>query len=347
MTVNLKDVAKMAGVSEGTASLALNGSTVVKDETRDRVKRAAEVLGYSPNAYARRLAKSKSNMIGLIVPDIENVYYGKLVRYIDEAVRDAGYELILAISADKPKMEKQIVLNFISQRVEGIMIAPGNLGGADLSYMKNLKENNISCVFVTAHYPDVNEPYVMVDLEEGTYKLVNYLLDLGHRRIVFLAGMRNAIPTEYRIKGYIRAFSERGVPFSRENLIECQKVSYEEGYEIALKRLQSLEKIDAIIAINDGMALGVVNALRENGISVPSEISVAGYDNMIFSMISPIPITTVEQDVGRMAKEAVNMLGEMISGKPLQQENLMIKPELIIRESTGRKVKSADTAAKN
>lgn len=337
MSIKLKDVARLAEVSQATASLALNGNESIKIETRDKVKRIAAELGYSPNAIAQGLAKRKSNTIGLVIPDIESAYYGKLIRCIDKAVRELGYGLVLAISDDKPEIEKQIVINFVSQRVEGIIIAPGNLYNSDLSYIKSLKKNDIPIVFISAHYLELDESYVMMNLEEGTYKLVNYLLDLGHKNIMFLSGLRSAVPTFYRINGYIKAFKDRDISFNQGNLVECKRVNYEQGYEIAARVAKSNKKIDAIITINDAMALGVVNALKDNELNVPMDISVAGYDNMIFSTISSIPITTVNQDVDGMAWNAVNMLFEKIEDRSIKHENILIKPELIIRESTGGK----------
>lgn len=337
MSIKLKDVARLAEVSQATASLALNCNESVKVETRDKVKRIAAELGYSPNAIAQGLAKRKSNTIGLVIPDIESAYYGKLIRCIDKEVRELGYGLVLAISDDKPEIEKQTVINFVSQRVEGIIIAPGNLYNSDLSYIKHLKKNDIPIVFVSAHYLELDESYVMMNLEEGTYKLVNYLLDLGHRNIMFLSGLRSAVPTFYRINGYIKAFKDRDLSFNEGNLVECKRVNYEQGYDIAARVAKSNKNIDAIITINDAMALGVVNALKDNELNVPMDISVAGYDNMIFSTISSIPITTVNQDVDGMAWNAVNMLFEKIKDRSIKHENILIKPELIIRESTGGK----------
>lgn len=339
MVVKLKDIAKMANVSEATASLALNDSDVVKDETRKKIKKIAKELGYSPNAIARGLAKRKSETIGVIVPDIESAYYGKLVRFIDEYARKEGFNPVLAISNDDPNVEKNILNNFISQRVEGIIITPINRPNRDLSYLKNLDKIKIPYIFVTAHYPEIDSSYVMVDLEEGTYMLAKYLLDLGHRNIIMIGGSREVISTDYRVKGYIRAFEERNIKYSEKNFIECKRLNYEQAFQAANRLVKDGTGFDAIITINDMMALGVINALRENQISVPQEVSVAGYDNVIFSVISPVPITTVNQDIAKMSWSAVNMLVNKINRINVGIESILIKPELIIRESTDLKNK--------
>lgn len=337
MSIKLKDIAKAAGVSEATVSLALNDNEMVKLETQIKVKRIAQEMGYSPNAMARGLAKRKSATIGLIIPDIESAYYGKLVRCVDENVREIGYSLILALSNDKPEVEKQIVGDFISNRVEGIIIAPVNRVNTDLRYIHELNRHRIPCVFATAHYPDTDVPYAMVDLEEGTYRLVKYLLDLGHRNIYFLAGSPKVITTAYRINGFVRAFQEREVIVGEKYFIECGRLDYEQSRKTTEKLLANEKDIDAIITINDMMALGVQNILNEKGIRVPDDISVAGYDNMIFSTIAGIPITTINQDIGQISWNAVNMLLGCIRNGGGANEKVLISPELIIRESTGLK----------
>lgn len=333
--IRLKDVAKKAGVSEATVSLSLNNNKMVKDETRERVKQIAKELGYTPNSLARSLVKQKSGTIGLIVPDIESAYYGKLVRCIDEQVREAGYSLLLAISDDKPSIERKITQKLISDRVEGLFIVPVNQENTEITYLKQLNQHGIPLVFVTANYPDVEVPYVMVDLEEGTYRLVRYLLDLGHRDIVFLGGSPAVITTAYRLKGCIRAYDERQLNWIPNQFIECKRINYQQACEITEKLIRSGRKMDAIITINDMMALGVTNSLTRQNIRVPEDVSVAGYDDIIFSTISAIPITTVRQDIEQMSMQAVNLLMQGIQNNSQEKGGILIKPELIIRDSTG------------
>lgn len=337
MAVKLKDIAELAGVSKATVSLALNDSELVNEETKKKIKKIAKELEYSPNAMARSLVKQKSSTIGLVVPDIDSAYYGKLVKCIDDDLREAGYGLILAISGDKPEIEKRIIGNLISNRVDGVIVVPVNHKNSDAGYLKQLGNHSIPFIFATARYPEIDAPYVMMDLEEGTYKLVRYLLDLGHRNIIFLAGFQNVITTSCRINGYIRAYKERGLIVNESNFIECKKLDYDQACEVTDRLIKSGNGIDAIITINDIMALGVINTLKSNHINIPEDISVAGYDNMIFSMISSVPITTIRQDMQMMSWNAVNMILSKIKGEHLINEEVLIKPELIIRESTGIK----------
>lgn len=337
MVVTMKDIAKAAGVSESTVSLALNNKRVVKENTRNHIKDIARELGYSPNAIAKSLARQRSDTIGLIVPDIENPYYGKLIRCIDEYLMKLDYNLIIATSNDCLDTEKQIINNFVSKRVEGILIAPVGKPASEFDYFRNLEMNDIKYVFVTSYYPGFPSPYVMVDLEKGTFDLVDHLLEQGHREIYFLVGDQETIPTMTRIRGYMKAYEKHDLPVEKKKFINCRLPNFEQAYNETLSLLGKNKQIDAIITINDIMALGTLRALNEHKIKVPQRISVAGYDNVIFSSIATIPITTVQQDINEMAVASVDMLLNMDAKKFSRNSSLLLKPQLIIRESTGPK----------
>ena len=337
MAVRIKDIARLAKVSEATVSLALNNKSIVREETRKRIQALAAELGFSPNAMARGLVQQKSRTIGLIVPDIENLYYAKLVKHVDERVREAGLALIMAISDDKPEVESKIVDSFISERVEGVLVVPVNQVNKDTGYFEKLKKHDIPCVCVTSYYAGSDLPYVMTDIEEGMYKLTGYLLDMGHREIYFLCGALNVLTTSLRVGGYTKAFAARDLAVDGRKFIECRNLNYEGAQEEAIRLLREKVKMDAVIAINDFMAVGFLNILKESGIRVPGDISLAGFDNTVFSSIAGIPLTTVSQDIRRMGVNSVEMLLKRIEKGDSGFENMVIKPELIIRESTMKK----------
>ncbi len=327
----------MAKVSVATASLAMNGSPRVKEETKRRILTLAEEYGYTPNAMAKGLARRRSGVIGLVVPDIESAFYGKLVSCIDENVRDAGYSMILSTSNDQQDIERKIIQNFVAERVEGVLLAPVNKKNLDMTHMDHLDKHKVPCVFVTSKYPQVDKPFVMVDLEEGTYRLVSLLLETGHRNIHFLCGSRHVITTSYRISGYERACRDKGLNVDPTCFIECNRLNYDHAYETTERLLRSHSTIDAIITINDMMALAAANAIIASGKRIPTDISVAGYDNMIFSRISPVPITTVMQDIELMSRNAVDLLFRIINNGTPDPSAVMLRPELIVRESTAMK----------
>jgi LacI family transcriptional regulator len=333
--VTLKDIAKLAGVSESTVSLCLNDKSTVNYKTCKHVKEIARQLGYTPNAIAKSLAKQRSQTIGLVVPDIENPYFGRLIRCIDEHLTKLQYTLIVATSNDCLSNEHRIIENFISNRVEGVIIAPVNKPVKELNYIQKLNKNEIKYIFSTAYYPNIPASCVMVDLEKGTYDLVGNLISQGHRKIYFLTGDPETIPTSARIKGYEKAFDKHGLVVDKSKFVICSQPNFEQAYVATQSMLKSEKQIDAIITINDIMAMGALRALVENRIKIPEEISLAGYDNVIFSNIATIPITTVHQDIEGIAVTAVDMLINMNSEELSQNKHLLLQPQLVIRESTG------------
>jgi len=333
--VTLKEVALRAGVSEGTASLALNRRPGVKEETRQRVLTAAREMGYSPNRIARSLAMRKTHTLGLVVTDIENPFFGSVTRFVDEYVREAGYSLILSVSNDDSQLENAILHNFISNRVEGVVIVPTLTFRRDFQPFKALQSHRIPFVFATAYYPGFAADCVMTDLEEGSYKLTRYLIEMGHRNILLLATEDVQMgQSALRIAGYQKAFSEIGVKPAPEAVVRCKHPDFYNGYSKTREILKNGHP-DAITAINDVLALGSRKAVQEDGLSIPEDISVAGYDDVIFSSLSQSPLTTVRQAIPRICKESVNLLLDRIHGDRGPLRTVRIGPELMVRESTG------------
>jgi len=234
--ITINDVARAAQVSTATVSLALNGNPCVKQQTRERIIRIAKELGYSPNRLAQGLARRKSGLIGLAVPDIESLYYGKIVRHIDEAAGQNGYQLTLAISNDNPETERKIIGKFIDQHVEGLIVAPMNRPVQQVNYYQELAKAKIPCVFITAYYPQLKAPYVMADLQAGSCVLAEHLLSQGRRHLYFLSGCPEAVTTQIRTAGLeeaVRKAAGRQAPKASLRMIACQRLDYAAGYEQA------------------------------------------------------------------------------------------------------------------
>lgn len=335
MATTLKDIAKLAGVSESTVSLALNDKAVVNEKTREYIKSIATQMGYLPNSIAKSLAQRKSNTIGLVVPDIENPYFSKLIRCTDEILSASGYNLIVATSNDSIAGEQRIIENFISKRVEGVLIAPVSINVQELEYISRLENNGIRYIFVSSYYQGIEASWVMTDLEEGSFDLVHYLLELGHREILFLAGDVGTVPSKMRLQGYNKALQAYGLPVNTNHIYSCGLPNFNQAYVAMNRMIEEGRHFDAVITINDVMALGAFRAVLEHQIRVPEEISIAGYDNVIYSSIAPIPITTVEQDISKMSAAAVELLIGMIAGEQDNTRHILQKPRLIKRESTG------------
>ena len=335
MSVKMEDIARETGVSQATVSLALAGSPLVSEKTKKKVREAAERMGYSPNAAARSLVSRTSKTFGLIVPEISNPYFGELAREIAANVRKHGCNLLIATSNDSHEMERDIIDQFVSDRVRGVFMAPTSNNNIDMDFLYKLEKNDIRLLFVTSYYHAIKAPCVMVNLEKGSYDLVSYLLDMGHRDIYMLGADKLMMPTSSRLEGYRRAFGSRGLAVDEKKFINCISTTFERAYSIAQQMLCEAANIDAIVCINDIMALGVLRALLDSNIQVPQQISVAGYDDVIFSSVSAIPITTVRQDIKALGSLAVDTL--IGDNGCWHDRRYFIEPELIVRRSTSKK----------
>jgi DNA-binding LacI/PurR family transcriptional regulator len=341
--IKLKDVAKRAHVSEATASLVLNRKKGVSAQTRERVTSAAQALGYTPNSIARGLATRRTRSIGLVVTDIENPFFGSVTRFVDEFILARGYTLILSVSNDDLELEEKIISYFIGKRVEGVIIVPTISRRERISHFRDLERHKIPYIFTTTYYPGIECDCVMTDLKKGSYQLARYLIGLGHRDVLFLASHDRNVPvSSLRIEGIHKAFAEAGLPAGAVRVAECEKANFACGYATTRSALQAWTP-HAIIGINDIVALGAERAVREKGLAIPEDVSVCGYDDVIFSRISEIPLTTVKQDIKQMCKKTVDVLfakikdgkAETAVGSGFVKRVQRIQPELILRESTG------------
>lgn len=337
--IKLEEVAKRAGVSLATASYALNNNKKIKEETRKKVLQVAEELGYIPNALARGLMSKKTGTIGLVVSSINIPYTSALVQEIEADIRARGYNLLLGISANDFEVEKKIIEDFRSRRVDGIIIAPGHMdvtGGIEekTNYISNLNKAQVPFVFINTCYPHIKANYVIVDLDEGSYNLTAYLLNKGYRDILFFAGKRVHFVTKMRCEGYQRAYRDNNLAVPKERVIECGDYDFDSAYRAVEEWLRRNELPDVFMASNDAMALGILKALREKGVSVPGDVALVGYDDIVYPTLAEISLTTVRIPIGDMCSRTVDMLISNIEGSDNSLQQIMLKPSLVIRESS-------------
>lgn len=331
MRLTIKDIARLADVSVGTASMALNNKPGVNDETRRKVLEVAKKFNYTPNDTARSLITKKSNCLGLVVTDIRNPFFSMLVDEFNKEAEALGFSLLLGISGDKISNEKKYIEMFISKNVEGVVIIPTIETKPDLSHLYSLKSLDIPFVFCTTAYHGFNDPCIMTDLAEGEYQLVRHLLRQGKRKIFFITGYAELLLSRLRLDGYKRAFAEAELPYQNSWIIETVP-DFEHGYNAALNLIP--QKPDAVVTVNDFLAMGVLKAFKDQSISVPQDISVAGYDDLLFSSIIETPLTTVRQPIRDIAQKTLEILIARIKKATIENELNYLSPQLKIREST-------------
>lgn len=321
MGVNIKDLAAAAGVSPATVSLALNDSGLVKAETKERIKELADKMGYKPNHHARSLVKGKSGMLGLIVPSLQNVLFAELVHQINRLANARGYGVAVANSDNSRSEEEKLLRNMSSHAPEGIMLAPINEPGRSGSVIENYQT---PILFITSRYSDSKHPCVMSNVRQGMYDLTREVIRSGRKRLVFVTGPEGVHHLDEREAGYIAAAD--GVT---HDIYRAETLDYRGGCAAGEALLD--KGYDAILCANDLTALGVEIALVNHGIAVPEQIGVTGFNNIIFSETSAIPITTVEQDIQAIAEQAIESMFELIHEK--QCEDAVLECKVVKRRS--------------
>lgn len=328
----IRDVAALANVSVGTVSMVLNGSDKISKQTAERVMDAVVKMNYRRNPHARSLSSSKSRTIGLAMTDLTNPFFGMMVGNLQREIDKRDYSLILGMTKNSVEQEKKLIAKFVDTGVDGILIVPAHERNPELSHIYELATRNLPFVYVSTYYASTNGSCVMTDLAKGSHDMTKYLLELGHTNIVLASGYRELVLSEQRIQGFLRAHEEFGITVRPDQIIEAEP-DFQSGYDAA-KRIFSLCKPDAIMTINDVMSMGVLSYLHEIGLKVPEDISVAGYDDLLFSSMLETPLTTVRQPIKEMCRQSVEMLFRRMEDNDAELERVLLEPELMIRKST-------------
>ena len=329
--VTIADIAREAGVSRATVSLALNGKPGVAPETRRRILEIAEKLHYQPNASARGLALQKTQTIGVIVPDIGSPFYAELIRGVEEEASRAGYYLMLLTTAGKPSREEMYFRLLGEQRVDGIIVLTPR---GDEALLRRIQAKGFPLVVVDRDIQSADDVVeVVVDNFHGALEAMEYLLDLGYRRIGFINGVPGLQASQDRLRGYQVALQEHGIAPDPE-LIVAGDFQDSGGYR-AMQKLLSLEpRVEAVFAASDMMAFGAVRAIRERGLEVPQDIAVVGFDDIPVATYFDPPLTTVRQPMAKMGAIACRLLLQEIRGETILERKVTLRTELVVRAST-------------
>lgn len=324
--VTLKDVAKAAGVSYATVSRALSGSSQIGSETRERVLELCDKMGYTTNFVARSMVTKRTDLIGLVVPSVDNQFMSELAYHAEVSARAHGYNIMLCDSGPDLKQEKTVVKLLLGRQVDGILIVPQS----SRSY-ENLRAylDQVPTVFLSENLRDQPQSYVAVDNSRGTYLGTQYLYELGHRDILYF-GQRQSTTHQLRAEGYLKACQELGLTPRYFNS-EYTRSSVQGGYQLARELFQRPLDYTAIFASTDSNALGVLTAADELGIDIPGRLSLIGFDNISAAALSRIDLTTVDQPKRAMAVQAVDMLRDKIEHGTQGYVHQILMPALIKR----------------
>jgi LacI family transcriptional regulator len=325
----IKDVAREAGVSYSTVSRVLNDYQHVKSEKREQVIDAMKRLGYVANPQARSLVSGRSQVLGLLVHDLGNAYTAEIIHGIEETLVANGYELML-YTTHRQKNKEAIFVNTLTYGlIDGLLLLlPLNPGG----YLENLQDQRFPYVVIDHQGFDDSSPAVVATNWQGAYDATCYLIELGHRKIGFVAGTPEMSSAVERLDAYKVALTAHGIGF-RPDLVQNGDFKQHPGYVAANALLDLADPPTAIFAANDLSAMGVCEAIRSRGLHIPEDMSVIGFDDIPEARLMHPPLTTVRQPLIDMGRLATRMLLEHIQNPNQPASRIVLPTELIIRSS--------------
>ncbi len=326
---NIIDVAQKAGVSPATVSRVIGNTKLVKAETVDRVNDAIHKLHYSKSRSAGRSRNQK--MVTVVVPDIQDPFFHTLLKGISDIARVHRYSIVLCNSDNSKTIEKENLELAVEQNIDGIIIIPSN---KNVELIDRFIQSKIDVVFLDRIIDRDDICYVISDDEEGAYQAVKYLLHLGHRDILYVGGDSQLSTEKNRLKGFKKALMEFGIPIKAELIRECS-FSSETIYRQTQNIIKSNPDYSAVFSASDLIGFGVIKALEDLGKSVPGDISVMGYGDMPFS--NYISLTTVSSPAYEMGKNAMLLLMDLIEGRRVAVDKVILRPSLIFRSSCKQK----------
>lgn len=329
--ITIQDVARAAGVSPATVSRVLNGTAGVKPEKIEKVRAALAQFGYKANPFARSLLSEGLKVVGVLVPNLQDEFYGSIVTAIEKTLRAQGLQMMCALGHDDVQAEQEALSMLLERGLDGLILLADHLPDA---LLLDLKTRKVPFVLLNRSIPEVAEHCLRVDNFQGGHQATRHLLDLGHTRIAHLTGPLNRADTLGRYNGYLQALRDAGLEMDEALVLYAQDDNWSiEAGEAMTERLLARTSFTAIFTANDPLAVGALKVLHRKGFRVPEDISIVGFDNRsISSWVSPA-LTVMDYPKYRMGETAATHLIQMMSGQPTAPLPLL-PLERIEREST-------------
>jgi LacI family transcriptional regulator len=323
----IRDVAQLAGVSPMTVSRALNRPETVSPDTRARVLHAVRELGYVPNGVARSLSQGRTNVIALVLADIQNLFFTTLSRGVEDVAQRYGYTLMVGNTDEQPEKERQYLDIFLSRQVDGVILST-----AGAEHLDRLQSRGIPLVLIDRMLPDLQADSVMIDVYEGGRQLIAHLLEQGYRDIMFIGGPERNPTLESRLAGCRDAMRAAGLTLS----VRLGRFDQGSGEEIAASLRAGGRLPEALVAANNLVAVGAVVDLRRHGLSVPEDVALACFGEIeLASLLDPF-LTVVREPAYDAGRHAMELLFERLSGADGPRRHEVLPVELVVRRSTRR-----------
>ena len=329
---SIAEVARICGVSKATVSRVINNIPQgVGPETREKVMKTIRELNYRPNALARSVATSKSGTIGLIIPDVGNFFYPKVIRGVTDYMDSCGYNVIVANSDYDPEREAQQLLRLVDRRVDGILLCSGV---SNKDFLCDFRKHNIPLALLGRNFDNsCSDASIIGDNVRGAYKSTVHLLQNGSRRGVYVEGNPHTAGSRQRLEGYRQAHREFALPV-REEYIISGEYSIAFGQKTARSLLERGLEFDGIITGSDLIAIGILSELTKQGVRVPEDVELIGFDNIELTTVVNPSLSTISKPHYKMAQHISEQLIRIIQGETIPLPHTVVEPELILRETT-------------
>jgi len=332
MSVSLRDVAKSAKVSVGTVSNVLNRPEIVAEKTLLRVRETIKELGFVPNGFARQLRFGNSRTIGLILPDVANPFFTEVARGVEDGANKRDYAVFLCNSDESVVKEERYINVLIEQQVRGVLFAPSDIKS---NRMDEMKSRGISVTLLDRELKGDSHCSVSVDDVHGGRIAIEYLSELGHQNIAWVAGPESIPQVADRGIGVAKAAKAGGLSIET---IRVQLQNSAQGEEAAKSILKLPKMPTAVFCANDLLALGVMRGLMAAKVKVPDQVSILGYDDINFASSAAVPLSSISQPAYQMGVTAADLLlSECEDGESHQHQQIRFQPKLVERESTKKR----------
>lgn len=328
MKITIKDIAERANVSISTVSRVLNNKEDVNDNTRKKIKKIIDDLGYNPSGIARGLALKKTNTIGLIIPNITNPFFPEVAKGVESRAEELGYSVILYDTDNNLNKERKALDLMKKNQVDGIVLS---FNSSNKNLINKSFDEKLPIVQIDRKIKNIKCPSVLIDNFYSGYIAAKYLINRGHSKIAHITGRKDIINSVERLRGYKKAFEESNLKFNNNYIINGEQ-TIKSGYH-KMNELLSMKQIPtAVFVANDLMAIGAYEAIFDKGMNIPEDISIIGHDDINMASIIRPKLTTVRQPKYEMGVNSVNLLVDLIK-KEKEITDKVYKTKIVERQS--------------
>lgn len=332
--MNIKSVAKKAGVSVATVSRVLNHPDAVAPDTKEHILSVMESLDYTPNWFARGLKLNRTGVIALLIPDILDLGYMEIAKGVEDVAHQKKYNIMLCTTEEDRGKEKEQVENFLTRKVDGIILVSSFLKNSDL---QQIKKQDVSVVLIGKNEDNTGANLVYTDYKAATSEAVKHMIEIGHRKIGMIYGTRPKLENMDKLEGFKKTLMEEGLNYQDSHIVE-EENSIEGGYLAASKLLNQADRPEALFVSSDTMAIGAMEKIKQTGLRIPQDIAVVGFDNLKISGFMEPKLTTVAKPMYRMGLVAARLLFDLMEEdeqKEQEPQEILIQSKLKVRKSCG------------